>query len=153
MHGQFLLVQLETQDEAVLGRITSLSSSGKLSLELEKNLISELFVKGGPIPEDLREQYLKYEVDIRVLGVLRKDLNGGLTFVASQRRLPHVGSPVAFLADNLLQDIANHNIVGAEIGTPCIRRVCLCRGSDKIDHLDWMQIKSLKYWSSFPLRI
>ena len=26
MHGQFLLVQLETPDEAVLGRITSLSS-------------------------------------------------------------------------------------------------------------------------------
>ena len=29
MHGQFLLVQLETPDEAVLGRITSLSSDGK----------------------------------------------------------------------------------------------------------------------------
>ncbi len=31
MHGQFLLVQLETPDEAVLGRITSFSSEGKLS--------------------------------------------------------------------------------------------------------------------------
>ena len=31
MHGQFLLVQLETPDEAVLGRITSLSSEGRLS--------------------------------------------------------------------------------------------------------------------------
>ena len=30
MHGQFLLVQLETPDEAVLGRITSLTSEGKL---------------------------------------------------------------------------------------------------------------------------
>ena len=31
MHGQFLLVQLETPDEAVLGRIASLSSQGRLS--------------------------------------------------------------------------------------------------------------------------
>lgn len=31
MHGQFLLVQLETPDEAVLGRIASFSSEGKLS--------------------------------------------------------------------------------------------------------------------------
>jgi len=31
MHGQFLLVQLETPGEAVLGRITSLSSEGRLS--------------------------------------------------------------------------------------------------------------------------
>src|SRR5213079_3437810 len=31
MHGQFLLVQLETPDEAVLGRITAFSSEGKLA--------------------------------------------------------------------------------------------------------------------------
>ena len=31
MHGQFLIVQLETENEAVLGRITSLSSAGKLA--------------------------------------------------------------------------------------------------------------------------
>ena len=31
MHGQFLLVQLETPEEAVLGRLTSFSSEGKLS--------------------------------------------------------------------------------------------------------------------------
>lgn len=31
MHGQFLLVQLETPDEAILGRIASFSSEGKLA--------------------------------------------------------------------------------------------------------------------------
>jgi hypothetical protein len=31
MHGQFLLVQLETPEEAVLGRIASFSSEGKLA--------------------------------------------------------------------------------------------------------------------------
>ena len=31
MHGQFILVQLETPEEAVLGRIASFSSEGRLS--------------------------------------------------------------------------------------------------------------------------
>ena len=31
MHGQFILVQLQSPDEAVLGRITSLSSEGRLA--------------------------------------------------------------------------------------------------------------------------
>ncbi len=31
MHGQFLLVQLETPNEAVLGRIAAFSSEGKLA--------------------------------------------------------------------------------------------------------------------------
>jgi len=31
MHGQFLIVQLEHEDEGVLGRITSISSQGRLA--------------------------------------------------------------------------------------------------------------------------
>src|SRR6266542_4221202 len=31
MHGQFLVVQLEAEDEAVLGRITAISSEGRLA--------------------------------------------------------------------------------------------------------------------------
>jgi len=89
MHGQFLLVQLETPDEAVLGRIASFSSEGKLSYGSGEEFNIRAVREERPIPEDLREQYLKYRVNIRVLGVLRR--NGkGLTFVPSHRRLPHV---------------------------------------------------------------
>jgi len=95
MHGQFVLVQLETPDEAVLGRITSLSSEGRLTGVAGEDFNIRAMREARDVPEQLREDYLKYRVDIRVLGVLR--LNGGdeLTFVASHRRLPHVGSPVA----------------------------------------------------------
>jgi hypothetical protein len=31
MHGQFLVVQLETEEEGVLGRITSIASEGRLA--------------------------------------------------------------------------------------------------------------------------
>src|SRR5690348_15648769 len=96
MHGQFLLVQLETPEEAVLGRIASLSSEGKLSLGSGEEFNIRAVRENRPIPEDLREQYLKYRVNIRVLGVLRAGSNGKLTFAPSHRRLPHVGSPVAF---------------------------------------------------------
>ena len=96
MHGQFLLVQLETPDEAVLGRIASLSSEGKLSFGSGEEFSIRAVQESRTVPEDIREQYLKYRVNIRVLGVLRGDGDGQLTFVPSHRRLPHVGSPVAF---------------------------------------------------------
>lgn len=115
MHGQFLLVQLETPDEAVLGRIASLSSEGKLSFGPGEEFNIRAVRENRPIPEDLREQYLKYRINIRVLGVLRA--NGeSLDFVASHRRLPHVGSPVAFASGDVLREIAGHNVAGSTIG-------------------------------------
>src|ERR1700690_104216 len=84
MHGQFVLVQLETPDEAVLGRIASFSSEGKLSFGSGEEFNIRAVREERAIPEDLREQYLKYRINIRVLGVLRR--NGtGLTFVPSHR--------------------------------------------------------------------
>src|ERR671936_2555335 len=86
MHGQFLLVQLETPTEAVLGRIASFSSEGKLSFGSGEEFNIRALRENREVPEDLREQYLKYKVTIRVLGVLRQNGICGLTFVASHRR-------------------------------------------------------------------
>src|SRR5437867_6236803 len=80
MHGQFLLVQLETPEEAVLGRIASFSSEGKLSSGYGEEFNIRALREARPVPEDLREQYLKYRVTIRVLGVLRQNGVSGLTF-------------------------------------------------------------------------
>ena len=115
MHGQFVIVQLETEDEGVLGRITSISSQGRLTSSAGEDYGLRAIADERAIPEDLREQYLKYLVDIRVLGVLRL-VNQKLVFAASHRRLPHVGSKVALLADDVLQEVSGHNLDGAEIG-------------------------------------
>src|SRR5579864_662992 len=115
MHGQFLLVQLETPEEAVLGRITSFSSEGKLSYGSGEEFTIRAVQENRPVPEDLREQYLKYRVNIRVLGVL-KCSGEQVVFAASHRRLPHVGSRVAFPSDELLKEIAGHNVLGADLG-------------------------------------
>ena len=151
MHGQFLLVQLETPDEAVLGRIASFSSEGKLSFGSGEEFNLRAVREDRSIPEDLREQYLKYRVNIRVLGVLRK--NGkGLTFVPSHRRLPHVGSRVAFPSDDVLQEIAGDKIQGAPIGHLAFGEYLYTGGnSDHVEMQEWMQVLSPEVLIRFPV--
>jgi len=105
MHGSFILVQLEHEREAVLGRITTISSQGRLVSPIGEDYAVRSVRDRRPIPDDLLDQYLKYKVDIRVLGVLRQD-GDKLIFVPSHRRLPHVGAPVAMLAPDVLVEVA-----------------------------------------------
>lgn len=150
MHGQFLLVQLETPDEAVLGRITSFSSEGKLSFGSGEEFNIRAVREGRPIPEDLREQYLKYRVNIRVLGVIRR--NGkGLTFVPSHRRLPHVGSQVAFPSGEVLREIAGHNIEGAPIGHLAFGEYIYAAGNAEFEAQEWMQVVRPEVRVRFPV--
>ncbi len=150
MHGQFLLVQLETSDEAVLGRIASFSSEGKLSFGSGEEFNIRAVREDRPIPEDLREQYLKYRVNIRVLGVLRKS-GKELTFVPSHRRLPHVGSQVAFPSGDVLRDIAGHNIQGAPIGHLAFGEYIYAAGNTRFDAQEWMQLVKPEVLVRFPL--
>jgi hypothetical protein len=147
MHGQFILVQLETPDEAVLGRITSLSSEGKLSSGAGEEFNLRAMREGRAVPEGLRVDYLKYRIDIRVLGVLRKN-NGNLVFCPSHRRLPHVGSPIAFPSTALLQELVGHNLTRAEnkepagqLGHYALGEFIYGGDSKSLDRLDWMQVK------------
>src|SRR5579864_6810855 len=55
MHGQFLLVQLETPNEAVLGRIASFSSDGRLASGSGEDFGLRAVAEDRAIPEDLRE--------------------------------------------------------------------------------------------------
>jgi hypothetical protein len=151
MHGQFLLVQLETPNEAVLGRITSFSPEGKLSSGSGDEFNIRAVRDHRPVPEDLREQYLRYRVNIRVLGVLRSGNGDRLTYVPSVRRLPHVGSPVAFPSEQVLQDIAGHNIEGAPIGYFALGEYVYAPQKKNISVHDWMQFKSPEVLIRFPV--
>ena len=150
MHGQFLIVQLETPDEAVLGRIASFSSEGKLSFGSGEEFNIRAVREERPIPEDLREQYLKYRINIRVLGVLRKNGNG-LTFVPSHRRLPHVGSKVAFPSAEVLREIAGHNIDGAPIGHLAFGEYIYAAGNKSFQSQEWMQVVDPEVLVRFPI--
>jgi DNA helicase HerA-like ATPase len=108
MHGQFVVVQLEHDREAVLGRITTISAQGRLVSPIGEDYAVRAVRDQRDIPDELRDQYLKYKVNIRVLGVYRQE-GDKLIFVPSHRRLPHVGAPVAFLGPDLLTEVANAN--------------------------------------------
>lgn len=150
MHGQFVLVQLESPSEAVLGRITSLSSEGRLTGSAGEQFNIRALRDDRSIPEQLREDYLKYRIDIRVLGVLR-DEDGRLDFVPSHRRLPHVGSPVAFLSDELLRRIAGHYNSGAKIGVFALGEFVYSFHDPDIVHLPWMRVSTPAVEVHFPV--
>lgn len=139
MHGQLVLVQLETPDEAVLGRITSLSSEGRLTGASGEDFNIRAMRESRSVPEELREDYLKYRVDIRVLGVLRVNQGRNLTFVASHRRLPHVGSPVAFVDDVVLKELVGHNGEGAIIGHYALGEYVFTGGRTDVAPDEWVK--------------
>lgn len=150
MHGQFLLVQLETPDEAVLGRIVSLSSEGKLAFGSGEDFNIRAMQDSRPVPEDLREQYLKYRINIRVLGVIRSQ-NSALVFAPSHRRLPHVGSMVAFPTGEALREIAGHNLDGAPIGHLALGEFVYADRSPTAQILSWMSKKTPEILIKFPV--
>jgi len=150
MHGMFLLVQLESVDEAVLGRITSLAAKGRLSSGAGEDFGIRAISEGRPVPEDLREQYLKYEVDIRVLGVIRAN-SEGVVFVPSHRRLPHVGSKVAFLSPEVLQEIGFHNGDGAELGFLALGEFVFSGDDQRLQRQPWMQVQGTKVIPRFDV--
>lgn len=151
MHGQFLLVQLESPDEAVLGRITSFHPEGRLSSGSGDEFNIRAVQENRPIPEDLRERYLRYKINIRVLGVLRRAKDQSLSYVPSVRRLPHVGSPVAFPSDEILQEIAGHNIDGAPVGYFTLGEFIYTTSKEHINVQDWMQLSTPEVLIKFPI--
>jgi hypothetical protein len=151
MHGQFLVVQLESPDEAVLGRVSSLSSEGRLTGASGEEFNIRAMREGRTVPEQLREDYLKYRVDIRVLGVLRRDERTGVQFVPSHRRLPHVGSPVAFLNDELLRHVAGHYEQGADLGFLAFGEFIYAEGDGRLRIDPWLQVRSPSTVVHFPV--
>ncbi len=138
MHGQFLLVQLAHEEEAVMGRITSMHSDGRLASGEGEDYSVRAVQESRSVPDDLRDQYLKYRVNIRVLGVIRKT-NGELVFAASHRRLPHLGSPVAFPSDAVLQWIAGHEAPGVELGFLALGEYIYSATDKRLKLQPWMQ--------------
>ncbi|GAA2590241.1 DUF87 domain-containing protein [Actinomadura fulvescens] len=153
MHGQFILVQLEHEDEAVFGRITNISSQGRLVSPIGEDYANRAVRDQRPIPEELREQYLKYKVDIRILGVLRRE-GDKLLFVPSHRRLPHVGAQVAFLSPDLLQEVSNANDNAEDavpIGFLAFGEFVYCGDDERAHPEPWMVVKSPAVMPKFQI--
>ena len=151
MHGSFILVRLENENEAALGRITSFSSEGRLASSQGEDFSIRAVQENRDVSEDLREQYLKYRVNIRVLGVLREEGNK-VRFVPSHRRLPHVGSPVAFPTDTVLREIAGHNGDGVTIGHLALGEYVYDPERTRTPDEMWMQLASPSVEIKFDIK-
>jgi hypothetical protein len=151
MHGQFLLVQLEDENEGVLGRITSIASEGRLASGSGEDYGLRAVAEQREIPEDLREQYLRYRVNIRVLGVVRA-ARRKVVFAPSLRRLPHVGSKVAFLSEEVLKEITGHNEEGAELGHFALGEFIYAGRDGRLQRLDWMRVQEPAIVPRFDIR-
>jgi hypothetical protein len=92
--GQFLLVELASPEEAALGRITRFVPSGLLATAEGEDYVNTMQRRQQAVPEDLKQQRLKYRVQVKLLGAVRMD-GAGVVYVPSQRRLPHLGARVA----------------------------------------------------------
>lgn len=146
MHGQFVLVALENDAEAILGRITTISAQGRLISPAGEDYALRQQRENRPIPEDLRDQFLKYRVNIRILGVLRyRDGDKPPVFVPSHRRLPHVGAKVAFLSEELLRHVAGANADGphaVELGFLALGEFVYAGQDDRAGDDERLQIRN-----------
>src|SRR3989449_1355387 len=102
--GQFLLIELGSQEEAALGRITRFVPAGLLAGPEGEDYVNTMQRRQSPVPEDLKRQRLKYRVQVKLLGAVRVD-SGTIVYVPSQRRLPHLGARVALPSGAVLQEL------------------------------------------------
>lgn len=113
--GQFLLVELGSQEEASLGRITRFVPSGLLATSEGEDYVNTVQRRNQKVPEDLKQQRLKYRVQVKLLGAVRTDGNK-IIYVPSQRRLPHLGARVALPSEEVLQELCKLSRGETELG-------------------------------------
>lgn len=152
-HGQFVLVQLEHEREAILGRITTIASQGRLVSPIGEDYATRAVRDQRPIPDELRERYLKYKVDIRILGVLRHEGDKHI-FVPSHRRLPHVGAQVALLSDDLLAEVVNAKDTedgAVPIGYLAFGEFVYSGDDKRVGDTSWMQVQHPAIMPNFQI--
>ena len=125
--GQFLLVELASQEEAALGRITRFVPSGLLATPEGEDYVNTMQRRQQNVPEDLKQQRLKYRVQVKLLGAVRAK-DDGIIYVPSQRRLPHLGARVALPSDQVLQELCKLSRGTTELGAYVLGEFVFCGG-------------------------
>ena len=135
MLGQFVIVELERPEEAVLGRITAISSHGRLASTAGEDVGAHAVDSGRPMPEDIRQQFLRYRCSVRLLGLLREIEGNEIIFAPSHRRLPHMGARVAFAEGKILQTVSGAKRPGSPIGFLAFGEFVYGQGDIRASHL------------------
>src|SRR2546429_627699 len=113
--GQFLLIELGSVEEASLGRITKFVPTGLLAGPEGEDYVNTMQRRNQAVPEDLKQQRLKYRVQVKLLGAVKIE-NDEIVYVPSQRRLPHLGARVALPSAAVLQKLCKLSGGSTELG-------------------------------------
>lgn len=119
--GQLLLVELGTPEEAMLGRITRFVPVGTMAGPEGDEYMAQMSKLEREIPQQLKEDRLRYNVRVKLLGAIRvcvDDGNGGLRFIPSVRKLPHLGARVAYPTTDILSFLCSLGARNAQRDTP-----------------------------------
>lgn len=130
--GQFLLIELGSPEEAALGRITKFVPTGLLAGPEGEDYVNTVQRRGNKVPEDLKEQRLKYRVQIKLLGAVRVE-NNAVLYVPSQRRLPHLGAKVALPSPAVLQELCQLSKGTTELGDYVLGEFVFCGSQSKLN--------------------
>jgi len=123
--GQFLLIELGSQEEAALGRITRFVPSGLLATSEGEDYVNTMQRRRQQVPEDLKQQRLKYRVQVKLLGAVRQ-MGSQIVYVPSQRRLPHLGAMVALPSPAVLQELCRLSKGDTELGDYVLGEFVYC---------------------------
>jgi uncharacterized protein len=123
--GQFVLIELGSVEEAALGRITRFVPSGLLATAEGEDYVNTMQRRQQAVPEDLKQQRLKYRVQIKLLGAVRI-VDGKVVYVPSQRRLPHLGARVAFPTAAVLQELCRLSGGKTDLGDYVLGEFVFC---------------------------
>lgn len=137
--GQFVLIELGSEEEASLGRITKFVPSGLLASAEGEDYVNTLQSRGQKVPEDLKKQKLKYRVQIKLLGAVKIIVSNGkreIIFIPSQRRLPHLGAKVALPSNEVLKNICRLSRGETDLGDYVLGEFVY--DGNKGDHIDEM---------------
>ena len=115
--GQFLLVWL-SGDDYTLGRITRFTPAGMLATPEGEDYMTRMGRDNNDIPTDLKKAKIKYRINLKLLGAIKRaDNDAGFIYAPSQRRLPHLGAQVYWLHTDLRREICKYAAPqGAELG-------------------------------------
>ena len=103
--GSFILVSV-TEYQALLGRITQFYPTGTMAGTEADEYLSQLQRLNRPVPEDVKELKLRYNIKVRLLGTVEL-VGNQFRYRPGVRSPPHLGARVCLPTDEALQFICN----------------------------------------------
>jgi hypothetical protein len=114
--GSFMLVRV-SEAEALLGRITQFYPVGTMAGAEAEEYLAQLQKLERPVPEDVKELKLRYNVKMRLLGTVELH-QGRFRYRPGIRTLPHLGAAVGELTEEALDFVCNARLQEEEDTVP-----------------------------------